>query len=1453
MGGAGASEQVKVATGSMSKQRALAMVQMLRTDDNVGDALLVALGTLFLLLPFPFYPLYVAFALAALSGAIAYKFPPAGTIAGMFFALPAIAYQAPVLAWVFTIAIAITLFEAFEHWSVISFLQIAILAPFAPPPFSIVSGFLFLLLAVAALRFGSRRSFTVSLPAIFIVLLLSTIWLIPASASFDKPNSSFITISKDFSSLYGPIVPELQNNAKPAVEISEIVPSAAGAMASLFDFSQSIAPVSDALSKITNNTILLFTSDFALVQLVVWAVALYACAMLPAQFEHRYKQSISASALFLVPIANLLLAPAFKNPVEPLGFLYCGLSVGAILAMEHYGVSLSREKIVERRQKQKKFDKFGDSSLSDAGADSLEQVGGYEDVKSELREAIVTPLKKPEFAYAYNIRPPKGVLLFGPPGTGKTMLMRALANELDIGFRYVKCSELLSEWYGESLPYDEKITIMEGGRIRLEEIGKVVEGKMHAKVLSFDANGKAVFADIKDYMKHKCTSPIYEVRTRTGRRIRVTGYHSLFTLDGYTVKSVRTSDLVAGVSHIAIPSKIPAPSSPVEKLDFLRMLREDDFGLKVRDARPLLEKAVAALGERKACEILGIGRIAYLRQVLGQNIGVRASRFLRLMGEAGVEFDSAGVEVFAGKNGLAGEIAMNCDFALFLGLWVAEGSYNSGHTVRISTSDKEVAQVSQLCQRLFGSATIYKKKNKVGATACNEKNSAGTNGAAGADGSSDADGSANAKNSSCAKECHGRDIYIGSRALFVLMRHCLLLEDGAERKKAPQMAFSFSDAALSSFLRGYFSGDGSIYANQKGFGTVEAGTVSGQLADQLLYLLLRFGVVASVYGKNEKHGLPSHRVCMAGEPLRAFAGKIGFAFAEKQARLEKCASLGNWHRGRQIPISGAMGGFISHHAPDHCKCATIGSGMLSSLAAEAGDDAACFVAANDLHWDRVEGITRVADEEYVFDISVEPCQNFAGGFGGIFAHNSEKNLSEVFAIARKSAPFLLFFDEIDSIGKKRDSYTSDDVAPRVMSVLLQELDGFSPNPKKPVIFVGATNLPDQLDPALMRPGRFDKIIYMHLPDKEARKAIFKVNLKKLPSEEDIDFDRLAAITERYSGADIKNIVTEASRLAAREAMSAQAVVKITMAHLTGMIKRMKPSNSMDSLENYEKFRMDFERRSDAGEKMPDVKGVRWDDVAGLFEVRRVLLEAIEIPLLHEDLMKEMDVKPSKGLLLYGPPGCGKTMIVKAAANELNANFLTISGSELMKSRDKAPSAYVKEIFNRARESAPALIFIDEIEALAPSREDYRGGILTELLQELDGVKELKNVMIVGATNKPLSLDAAILRPGRFDKILYIPPPDAPARKQVFALGLAKFLKNVDLGRLAAATDGYSGADITSICQEVKMELVRQRLKGKPMEVSTASVLDVAAARRPSVTKKDLSSYAMFAQEYGERK
>ncbi|MFA4983268.1 MAG: hypothetical protein WC588_03555, partial [Candidatus Micrarchaeia archaeon] len=322
-------------SGGMGRQRVLATVQMLRTDENLGGALLVALGTLFMLLSFPFYPVLLVPILAGLTGVVAYRQPPIGTILSMFLAFPAVAYQAPVLAWVFTLAVAAALFEAFEHWSTISFLQVAILAPFAPAPFSFLSGFLFLFLAIAAFRFGSRHSFAVSLPAIFVVLLLSTLWLVQTS--------SFITISSNFSELYGPAMEQLQANSKPAVEIAELVPAAGNALYSLLSF-ENIRVVNGALEKIASNIYALVVRDSAILQLCTWAAALFLCAFLPARFDHKYKQTISSLSLFLIPLSNMLLAPAFSNPFEPASFAYCAASVGAVAFFEHYGISLSREK-----------------------------------------------------------------------------------------------------------------------------------------------------------------------------------------------------------------------------------------------------------------------------------------------------------------------------------------------------------------------------------------------------------------------------------------------------------------------------------------------------------------------------------------------------------------------------------------------------------------------------------------------------------------------------------------------------------------------------------------------------------------------------------------------------------------------------------------------------------------------------------------------------------------------------------------------------------------------------------------------------------------------------------------------------------------------------------------------------------------------------------------------------
>ena len=466
---------------------------------------------------------------------------------------------------------------------------------------------------------------------------------------------------------------------------------------------------------------------------------------------------------------------------------------------------------------------------------------------------------------------------------------------------------------------------------------------------------------------------------------------------------------------------------------------------------------------------------------------------------------------------------------------------------------------------------------------------------------------------------------------------------------------------------------------------------------------------------------------------------------------------------------------------------------------------------------------------------------------------SEKNLAEVFDNARKTAPTILFFDEIDAIGKKRSESGMDEVTPRVLTTMLQEMDG-AVKSKASVIVIGATNIPNKLDPALLRPGRFDKIIYMHLPDAEGREMIFQVSIGTTPISDDVNFRLLAKKTTRFSGADIKNITVEAKRLAAKRAVANGRVMPVTMADFMTVVEAVKPSVTLSQIEDYEQFRMDFERRVGAKEKeKPKEKVISWQDVAGLADVKRAFLEAIELPLIHEDLMKEYKVRPSKGILLFGPPGTGKTLLVKAASSELKAAFQFIGGAEIMRRGYLQAVNVIKEVFNRARENPPSIIFIDEIETFAPARGKGVSEIVGQFLTEMDGIRGMKGVVVVAATNKPEMLDPAILRPGRFDKIFYVSPPDVKTREKIFEIHLGEFAAGVDLAKLAELTPDFTGADIASICQESKMSALRAKIEGKSKPITTDLIVGIIKRRRPSVTEGMLNLCKEFLEKYGERK
>ncbi len=470
---------------------------------------------------------------------------------------------------------------------------------------------------------------------------------------------------------------------------------------------------------------------------------------------------------------------------------------------------------------------------------------------------------------------------------------------------------------------------------------------------------------------------------------------------------------------------------------------------------------------------------------------------------------------------------------------------------------------------------------------------------------------------------------------------------------------------------------------------------------------------------------------------------------------------------------------------------------------------------------------------------------------------SSKTITKIFDTAKKHAPAILFFDEIDGIASSRENQESE-TSRELLSTLLSEMDGFQKLDN--VIIVGATNVPQLLDPSIMRPGRFDKIIYMPLPDEHARDELFRHYLKKLPTSSEIDYKKLAAITQRYSGADIKNIVDEVARREANQAAQQHTVLSIDMNDVISVIKNTKPSTSLSQLDQYNTFKLDYERRGyhESQEENSSEK-VKLEDVIGLDEPKKALYEAVEIPLQHPDLVSKYDVRNLRGILLFGPPGTGKSMLMQAVANEIGkVKIVNISGSDLIKSGPDKIILSIKKAFDRARENAPAIIFVDEIDSLVSSREkgsEEAAKVTGEFLQQMDGLGTKYNIVVVASTNFPENLDYALLRPGRFDKIIYIPPPDAQARAKIFQTNLEKCpcAEDIDYVELGDMTEGYTGADIANICRQVKVDALQRSIKDpQSSQVTMQDLVEKLKTSKPSAPQRALSRYTTFLSRYGQR-
>ncbi|UCE11596.1 MAG: CDC48 family AAA ATPase [Candidatus Thorarchaeota archaeon] len=464
-----------------------------------------------------------------------------------------------------------------------------------------------------------------------------------------------------------------------------------------------------------------------------------------------------------------------------------------------------------------------------------------------------------------------------------------------------------------------------------------------------------------------------------------------------------------------------------------------------------------------------------------------------------------------------------------------------------------------------------------------------------------------------------------------------------------------------------------------------------------------------------------------------------------------------------------------------------------------------------------------------------------------FYGESEQKLRKIFEDAEENAPSIIFIDELDAIAPKREDVQGE-VERRVVAQLLATMDGLKARGQ--VIVIGATNRVNALDPALRRPGRFDREIEIGVPDEIGRLEVLHIHSRGMPltaeGEGEVDLQKLAKITHGFVGADLNALCREAAMKALRRYLPK---IDLEEEEIPQEVLEQLEVNNTDFLEALREIQPSAIR-----EVFLEIPDVRWSDIGGLDEAKQELIEVVEWPLKKPESFKRLGISPPKGVLIFGPPGCGKTLLARAVATESEANFISVKGPELLSKWVGESERAIREVFRKARTAAPAMIFFDEIDAIAPVRGRSAGDsqvterVISQLLTEMDGLESMKDVVVLAATNRPELLDRALLRSGRFDRFVYVNPPDAKSRKQIFDIYTADMPlePDVDLDAMVAETEYYVGGDIEGLCREAGMLSLRENLEAE--SVAMRHFMAAKKSIHPSVTKEMLTRYKRMNEE-----
>jgi len=1045
---------------------------------------------------------------------------------------------------------------------------------------------------------------------------------------------------------------------------------------------------------------------------------------------------------------------------------------------------------------------------------TYEDIGGLKNQISKIREMVELPLKHPELFERLGIDPPKGVLLYGPPGTGKTLLAKAVANEADAYFIAINGPEVMC--------FDSE-----------EEI--IVKNKNKVEVCKFK--------DLLKYRK-KVVADGANFVTHTLEPLEILSFNN---------KIEPTFSKITEITEIKVP-------------EYIRLKLESGVSYNVSANHPFLVLTDLGIIWKKAEDIRKGDCILSIQH----NANIFKFKFKNL------------------------NVVLNEKLALLLGLVAGDGHVGHDCIVYASDNDFERELFKRLIKDIFGLDRF---------------------------------------------RSHGSRVFVYSKDLVSFFNDIGFASGRKDYKKFLKILRYCSLNVLSSFILGLVISDGSIKYSQ-----LIAYSKDKEVLETLRTFLKLKGIKAIV----REHKTPIswvYRLVISGRSsVKKLLNAASKVFKDCKLENTKLAKLVLPKKDfekieysdlfakilksllRKYGISYGDIPQIEVYVNGHCSLNPSKIVYIVNYIYSQSSERKIKISEQDkfvleimkkigekeIVLDKVSSVEKIRKEKVMIDIGTSNSV-FLTAYGHA-THNSkyygesEQRIREVFEEAKKNAPAIIFIDEIDAIAPKREEVVGE-VEKRVVSQLLTCMDGLEARGQ--VIVIGATNRPDAIDPALRRPGRFDREIEVPVPDEKGRKEILQIHTRRMPVKpsyekdfvikalqrlarqkedvkekvedaiskirklekpEDIEkiikeefsehakeirnllidemFNYLASITHGFVGADLAALCKEAAMHALRRVLPE---LKITEG------EPIPPETLEKLFVTFEDFKaaLRMVEPSAMREVLIEVPKVRWDDIGDLEEVKQELREAVEWPLKYPEAFKRMGIRAPKGILLYGPPGTGKTLLAKAVATESNANFIAVRGPELLSKWFGESEKAVREIFRKAKQVAPAVIFFDEIDAIAPKRGAEEGTRVTErvvnqLLTCIDGLEELGQVVVIAATNRPDILDPALLRPGRFDRHILVPPPNKEARLKILKIHTRNMplADDVNLEKLAEKTESYVGADIEALCREAALIALRENINAK--EVRMEHFKKAMQKIRPTMTQEVKRMYEFVLKEFAKK-